>query len=445
MAGISVALSGGGHRASLFGLGALVYLVDSGRNRDVTSIASVSGGSLTNGFIAQQLNFRSTTAEDFRREMKPFVSLLANRGTLFAIPLTKIYLIVLALAAGATIVVPICLDVSGWLKLAIVLTGILLTAGFAKLRGQVCVRAFAKLLFTPSTKPTKLSDVHKELDHVICATDLHAGEHAYFSGRFVCAYRFGWGTPGSLALHRAVQASAALPGAFPPAWFFTSEHDFKDAQDPEAVRAHHLVLADGGVYDNMGDQWGQGAAARNGRWAQHDPNLEIPDELIVVNSSAGLGFKSTASMKTPILGEISALLRDKSVLYDNGTSVRREALVARFDLAERENKGIKGALVHIPQSPLRIARAFQSSPAWPERARRAETVLKLLGNDEAEWEDIAKKNAVVKTTLSKLGVEVSARLLRHGYALAMANLHVVRGYPLIDVPSQAYFEELAKQ
>ncbi len=54
---IAIALSGGGHRATRFTLGALMYVVDSGRARDTTSIASVSGGALTNGFVAQTLDF----------------------------------------------------------------------------------------------------------------------------------------------------------------------------------------------------------------------------------------------------------------------------------------------------------------------------------------------------------------------------------------------------
>jgi hypothetical protein len=46
---VAVALSGGGHRASLFGLGVLLALVDLGLNRLVTQVVSVSGGSITNG------------------------------------------------------------------------------------------------------------------------------------------------------------------------------------------------------------------------------------------------------------------------------------------------------------------------------------------------------------------------------------------------------------
>jgi predicted acylesterase/phospholipase RssA len=51
---IGLCFSGGGHRASIFSLGALLYLVDAGRHRDVSVISSVSGGSLTSGFLAIQ-------------------------------------------------------------------------------------------------------------------------------------------------------------------------------------------------------------------------------------------------------------------------------------------------------------------------------------------------------------------------------------------------------
>ena len=85
MNGIGVALSGGGHRASLFGLGVLLYLGDAGKLPEVTSLASVSGGSLTNGFVAQTVDL--TRADDggtFERAMAPFARQLAQGGTLFA-------------------------------------------------------------------------------------------------------------------------------------------------------------------------------------------------------------------------------------------------------------------------------------------------------------------------------------------------------------------------
>ncbi|MGH7310075.1 MAG: hypothetical protein ACREK6_15425 [Candidatus Rokuibacteriota bacterium] len=47
-----------------------------------------------------------------------------------------------------------------------------------------------------------------------------------------------------------------------------------------------MALTDGGVYDNMADQWPQNRDTR--RSSQHAPALEVPDELVAVNASAGL-------------------------------------------------------------------------------------------------------------------------------------------------------------
>src|SRR5918993_4243213 len=90
---LAVTLSGGGHRATLFVLGALLYLVDAKANAYVTSIASVSGGSLTNGLVGQNLNFRETDGTEFRsRVAAPLATQIANKGTLFAPFFTKLYL-----------------------------------------------------------------------------------------------------------------------------------------------------------------------------------------------------------------------------------------------------------------------------------------------------------------------------------------------------------------
>ena len=49
---VGIALSGGGHRATAFGLGTLLYLVDAGLHRRVAAISSVSGGSILNAYLA---------------------------------------------------------------------------------------------------------------------------------------------------------------------------------------------------------------------------------------------------------------------------------------------------------------------------------------------------------------------------------------------------------
>ena len=58
---VAVAISGGGYRASAWGLGVLWALVNCSVNRDVTMISSVSGGSLTNAHAAQSTPFHAMT------------------------------------------------------------------------------------------------------------------------------------------------------------------------------------------------------------------------------------------------------------------------------------------------------------------------------------------------------------------------------------------------
>jgi hypothetical protein len=48
----------------------------------------------------------------------------------------------------------------------------------------------------------------------------------------------------------------------------------------------------------------------------------------------------------------------------------------------------------------------------------------------------------VPTNLARLGVAVSVRLMSHGFALAMARIHLAWGYPLLDV-NERFFVELA--
>src|SRR5262245_12087806 len=104
---LAVTLSGGGHRATLFGLGALMYLVDARANTNVTSIASVSGGSLTNGFVGQTVNFRNSDGVEFRQRVaSPLATQIAKRGTLFAPILSKLYVAGLIIGAIVALVVP---------------------------------------------------------------------------------------------------------------------------------------------------------------------------------------------------------------------------------------------------------------------------------------------------------------------------------------------------
>src|SRR5437867_2779290 len=71
---IAVALSGGGHRATLFSLGVLMALVDLGLNDEVSQIAFVSGGSITNAFVGWRCNFAAADRAEFDAVAKDLIA-----------------------------------------------------------------------------------------------------------------------------------------------------------------------------------------------------------------------------------------------------------------------------------------------------------------------------------------------------------------------------------
>ena len=436
---LAVSLSGGGHRATLFVLGALMYLVDARANANVTSIASVSGGSLTNGLVGQAVDFRQTDSDQFRQRVAaPLASQIALRGTLFAPFLSKLYLAVLIIWAVVAIVVPLLI---GWAPWYVRLTVFVVLIGswgwyFGK-RGAICASAFNKTLFSPAGHTTHLSQIKKDgLDHVICSTELRSAEQVYFAGDFVYSFALGHGKPADMPLAHAVQASAAYPGGFPPATRPARRHDFTDAPPPPVgppAPPDYMVLADGGVYDNMGDQWARGFADRVKRWPGLRDGRTPPSQLVVVNASARVPWSPFRRRLIPLIGEVLALLRVMDVMYVNTTNVRRQVIVASFDPADpTKGSGLPSVLVQISQSPFVVANAFsQNQTAVGQRARDVIAFLSQGPGSDA-WAQIANENSTVATSLSKLGADVSARLMYQGYVVTMCNLHVFFGddFPL---------------
>jgi len=275
-------------------------------------------------------------------------------------------------------------------------------------RGWIAGRALRRLLPARRGDGSRLSGMRGGIDHVLCSAELQSSENLYFGRDFVYGYRFGVGSPGALPLYKAVRASSALPVAFPTFHLGASRFSFSypagespPPEDRPKSTPRTLELTDGGVYDNMADQWPQGFENRSRSWPKVQDHHE-PDTLIIANASAGLGFRPGGVLKIPAIGGLFSVLRVKDVLYDQTTALRRHGLVARFDRAVREGKGIRGALVHIPQSPFEVPLHFQGSTTWPDRAERAEAALAHLDNtpeNRVMWAAFAKANAAVPTVL----------------------------------------------
>ncbi len=446
---LHVALSGGGHRATLYGVGALQYLVDAGLARDVVAVASVSGGSIANGRAAQEVDLRTVSAPEFVSKVTlPLARRIAVGGTLFATFRTWLFLVVELLLGLLllTCCLPCSLPIDGGWRVGVFFAAFVPFAWLLPRRGALHDHALHRhWLHDAAGRPTLLRDTHGEVDHVFCATDLEGQHHVYFAQRFVWSHDHGRGVPGNVRLSTVVQASAAFPGGFPPRVLPKATFAFRapDRAAGTAGRAKRLVLADGGVYDNMGEQWASGYASRRraeDRLPPCDPAHRAtredrsPQRLLVVNASARPTWRPFASGWKPLWSEIAALLRVVDVMFGQTTSHRRKSLRAEFG----DGGDLDGAFVSIDRSPADLARSSLRRHDGSEvRARAVLTLLGLPtdGTGDDPWAAEASLNQAVGTTLSTFPPETVERLLRHGYLGAMCNGHVLFGWPLLPIPT----------
>lgn len=439
---VAVALSGGGHRATLFGLGALLYLVDSGVARDVVSIASVSGGSIVNGLVAQEVDFRTTTPNEFGDKVAvPLASRIATRGVLFAAPLTWLFILAALTVGVATLALggfwPLPIKISVWVRGTAFVVVAALLAGLLRWRGHLHDFALGKYLFHRHGRRTKLADTSQAVDHIFCATDLEGQHHVYFAQRFVWSHDHGRGTPGNVDLATVVQSSAAFPGGFPPRILKKKQFDFVGGKG-EAADTLRMVLSDGGVYDNMGEQWALGYDRRKHRDGSLVPSERAANCILIVNASYRPTWLPFSALMLPFANELAALLRVIDIMFRQTTAGRRKRLRAQWRSEDKVT--MSGAFVSIDRSPAHVARKSLRGGVGSEAQTRAHAVLKLP--DLKRLEEEADANQTVKTSLRRFDKKVVARLVRHGYVSTMCNGHVLFGWRLLEkLPN---FDDLTK-
>lgn len=511
---IGVAISGGGHRAALWGAGVLMFLADSGLNQQVTTIASVSGGSIVNGVVGLKSDFQRTTGSDFRRAIGPMLKHIANDGLFFYGSRTNRYLAftlssaALALAAWVLILgvvvweasllalqalafmsdmsiatlslapvgvalvlsfvglsigayiyakqwswsvgVPSVAGIATGVALAIVdlrttrfswpllpalTTGFIvavLTTALALIafgqRSRVAERAMRDVHFGKATVADLGSNRESErICHVICATEIQSGLHAFFSDGFVYSYVFGISpNVGLVPLAFAVQASAALPGGFAPRRLASSGLGFVDAGAAQSVgyRQEPLILMDGGVYDNMADQWFVGLADRRQRWPAHFAAYLRPvDHLIVANASTGWIWQPLGKLAQRMhsMREASALARVFGVLYNTLGRRRRAHLNDRW---RSRDFGEKGVFVEVDDNPL--------DRASPTLKPRVEEIAPPEG-----WATLVERSRIYPTVLRRVPWQTSLEIMWHAYIASAVSVNRFFEVPISadDLPS----------
>jgi len=224
---VALCLSGGGYRAALFHLGALRCLHEMGILQSVTTISSVSGGSIISAYLAKRMvdekmnghihfvNWERDVAQGFR-------------------DFTKI-------------------DVRTWPMLIHLPWNWLMP----KWRARHLQRNYDSALFRISEnnkeRSLQLSDLPTQPEFVFCATDLTFGTNWEFTRNLVGSYKAGTAYKGEWPVALAVTASSSFPPVFGPLQLKLDPKEFKtsyERRDPELLK--RVKLNDGGVYDNLG-------------------------------------------------------------------------------------------------------------------------------------------------------------------------------------------------
>lgn len=213
--GVGLCLSGGGYRAMLFHVGSLWRLYEAGQLFTLQRISSVSGGSITSAVLAlawKHLPFDGARAPFEARVVEP-IRALARRT----------------------------LDAEA------IIGGILLPGSI----GEKVAAAYDKYLFHGAT----LRDLPDAPRFIINATNVQSGVLWRFSKPYMGDYRVGRIEKPDFPIALAVAASSAFPPVLSPLTIELHPAAFKLNSGDDLQRSpftSDVVLADGGVYDNLG-------------------------------------------------------------------------------------------------------------------------------------------------------------------------------------------------
>jgi len=193
---IGLTLSGGGFRATLFHLGAIRRLNEFGIAARVTTVSSVSGGSILNGFLASRL-------------AKPMAQGIADYEA----------------EVGAPVRAFCSLDIRRWLALESFVPGTHNSVGLAKQYDSHL------------TGGRKLAEIHGEPTHVFCSTDLAYGVNWMFKRKQCGDYQAGFlDTPGDWTVGTAIAGSSCFPPVFKPLHLNLDPASLKGGRDTSPTR-----------------------------------------------------------------------------------------------------------------------------------------------------------------------------------------------------------------
>ncbi|MBB2819273.1 UNVERIFIED_ORG: NTE family protein [Rhizobium esperanzae] len=214
---IGLCLSGGGYRAMIYHVGAIIRLNELGFLPRLAEVASVSGGSITAGLLA--LRWPDLRFDEDGRAV--------NLDTLFVSPLLRF--------------------ASKGIDIKATLYGLLPGCSAA----DSLVRAYDRYLFQGAC----LQDTTDRPRFTFMATNLQTGSGWRFGKSYAADYRVGMIDRPVIPLARVVAASSAFPPILSPVRIDLSGESVRPIAGADLHREPFTttaVLADGGIYDNLG-------------------------------------------------------------------------------------------------------------------------------------------------------------------------------------------------
>jgi len=287
--GTALCLSGGGFRAALFHLGSLRRLNEAGVLAKITTITSVSGGSIASGLLAKMwrsFRFRSDVVEnfaDYETALRDFCS-----HDLRTAPLLWERL-----------------DPRDWPTF---------------LSEDHSVTDFLAQAYEDRlVKGLRLGDlpvkgIQGEPKFIFCASNVQTGVNFELSGERIGDYQIGYAHAPEIPVSEAIAASSAFPVAFPALILKMDPARFaggKLGNSPQQIQlARRIVLSDGGVYDNLGLE---------PVWKTH---------ATVLCSDGGKPFSISADPRQSMLPR---LLRSQEVIGNQALALRKRWLMSSFE------------------------------------------------------------------------------------------------------------------
>jgi NTE family protein len=230
--GTVLALSGGGFRAALFHSGALRRLNELGILASLTTIASVSGGSLASGILA--LKWPALKASEQAGVFTDFDRVYAEAVRAFCRKDLR-----------TEVLLWDRLNPGNWFKLA---------SRDYSITDRLCAAYAAHL-----GMDVPLRSLPKSPQFLFLASNLETGACWRFesgAGGALGDYYTGFAPTGETTLATAVGASSAFPVVFPPLVLTFPDPGVFRRPHPQAQQTdetkRRIALTDGGVYDNLG-------------------------------------------------------------------------------------------------------------------------------------------------------------------------------------------------